>query len=705
MSLFSFFQKKSTKVSTKYFGIYLKPSSCILAILSDGGTHIEIQEQYLIEFSDGWTKMAEDLDQRISMLDPELSTIEDVIFFIPSTAIDQENKKLKSPYLENIKVTVKKLGFKPLGFIGADEAVMAAFHKKEAIPPSALLVEITHTELSLFVYKAGNCAFTRVQQRGEDIFTDFEAILEELKGTMMLPARIIVFGDNGLEHFYQRVLHYKWSEEIFIQLPRVEIMAEKDLLTAFTQVFSQQIYAESASVEKSAEESLVETSEEVAPEVMGFHIGTDAPPIIQEAQPEISDAEVVAISPTQKKKFSLPPLFSKLKGIGGIFTSISSKIPKKRFLLPLILIFLIGILLAVQEVFFHTAVITVFLPSKEIQKKYELALDIENPSGPLQIQIATQSAEFTEAKAVSGKKDIGERAKGKVTIHNFDEKEKVFNRGSILSNSNLKFTLDEDIKVASASLATDGSAKLPGKVQATITASVIGTESNLDKGQRFSFEGLSSSVFFAINDGGAISGGTKKTVAVVSQQDITQLRSAILKKAQTGQSNRPAQLQPSDKLITELTNVSIEKSTASEAVGDEAEKVSLKASVITTYYFLQDDEVKAFVATNMQNEVESNFTLDPEKIIYSFDTVEKSKDEESITLAIDATGKANMQTDKAAIEKVLSGKSKTSLDSTLRDSFKATGYEIDNKLLIPLPLLQNYTPFMQKNIILNISYL
>lgn len=234
-------------------------------VLEDSGTVIDIREQHPVEFSDQWHKLAIDLDERIAMLDKELASIDEVIFFIPSNTIDQDNKKLKSPYLEQIKVAAKQLGFKPLGFIGAHEAVITSLQQKEAVPPSAVLVELTHEDISVFVYKAGTAAFSQSQKRSEDVFADFEQILQNIRANSMLPARIIIYGDNGLEHFYQRIMHYKWSEDIFIQIPRVEIVSEPDLLQSFDQVFSQQVHESFSSApvleDVGKEESVITESE------------------------------------------------------------------------------------------------------------------------------------------------------------------------------------------------------------------------------------------------------------------------------------------------------------------------------------------------------------------------------------------------------------------------------------------------------------
>ena len=145
----------------------------------------------------------------------------------------------------------------------------------------------------------------------------------------------------------------------------------------------------------------------------------------------------------------------------------------------------------------------------------------------------------------------------------------------------MKFLLDTDVKVASASLITDGSAKLPGKNNGLVAAVAIGPESNLSKNQRFTFEGLPSTTYFAVNDT-SFTGGNKKQIQTVAKKDREDLLDTILNKARK---EIPSIKVSSGEIVTSsLSRVDFNKTDFSKEIGEESNKLSLKATVAVTHF-------------------------------------------------------------------------------------------------------------------------
>ena len=318
--------------------------------------------------------------------------------------------------------------------------------------------------------------------------------------------------------------------------------------------------------------------------------------------------------------------------------------------------------------------------------------------------VSTTSAVFTDSKQETGKRDIGDRAKGIVTIHNFDDKEKVFAKGTVLETGGLSFTLDEEVKVASSSLANDGSAKLPGKKNATVTAASIGPENNIEKGKRFKIDDFSASVYFAINDA-SFSGGTRKQVQTVSKKDTEDLEANLVSKAKSQQPTKDGKItqtiKQNEEIIPQLSSIELRDLNFSKEVGEEASEVSLRATADTIYSYFKKDALLTDLMKELQPLVKDGYLLEKEKIRYTIDSVEKENSD--VVLHLSVNGKAMKRVDAKQITDSLVGKNKSSVESILKKQYQAQGFELVIKE--PVPLLNTILPFIKNNIRIVISSL
>jgi hypothetical protein len=119
----------------------------------------------------------------------------------------------------------------------------------------------------------------------------------------------------------------------------------------------------------------------------------------------------------------------------------------------------------------------------------------------------------------TGKKKIGDPAKGTVTIFNKSEGTAYsLKKGTIISTGTLQFVLDSDVSVASASTNLSQGQTVFGKTTTTATANTVGTEGNIEANREFTLKDYQSSVLVARNDQ-PFTGGTSKEVTVVSRAD------------------------------------------------------------------------------------------------------------------------------------------------------------------------------------------
>jgi len=737
---FSFKSKDSVKL---YLGVYFHEQGgvAMLMHMKNGSVYLVDKEEFA--FSNSWDTVTEDLDNAFSMLEKRNEgSAGDTIFFVNSNLIDPETKQINKVYLHKIKSAVKNLDLKALGFIEAYEGVVRILTQKDTTPPSITIVEVDASDMTVFVIKSGRLMNWQTIARTDNQLEDLGTVFYQVKGDNVLPSKVVVYSTQDISEMVSHLASHTWHETVFIQHPKVEIVSLPELLGSLVQVFGTQLLSPGEeAVEENKQDSSqtlppvipdpksavvpalveavseLEESEDIVPNDVAGEIDqslSTEQDIVDTVQPDprsgrtISSADdAVSLmgfklngditegeetrqdtgeSAHQSKKFAFPHLpFPRISLRGGLIPKI------------LMLFMVIGILAAAvgaNEYYLHTAQVVVYLPSEKLGDTVTYSGTPQTESG--EVRIATKSSEFTVSTPATGKKDIGDKAKGTVTVHNFDDKERTFARGTAISAGNIKFVLNGDVKVASASIAVDGSAKLPGKANVEVIAAEIGDESNLAKAQQFKIEDLPISTYFARNDD-AMSGGSKKTLTVVSKKDLDTLRMKVLSEAAKKEDIKGS----SSAQLSSLAEQEIESSKYSAQAGDEAKTITVKATVATVSYRISDVEMKEYLAAELRDKVEAGKVLQPDKIAYTIQKASKKGSTVSITLNVNAVSVKAVDTNK--VKRSLPGVKRSDLDKTIKEQYGAQRYDVEMKQ--PIPFLNTFMPLFEKNISVRISYL
>jgi len=468
---------------------------------------------------------------------------------------------------------------------------------------------------------------------------------------------MIVYDSNNIDEAATKIVSHRWGEDYFIQIPKIDILQEEEITEGLIKIFEGQI------------------KEAIPKESFGFVIGGD-----------VQEDKLTDERPMEEKKPKIKWQLPKLPNLPVFNLKFSLK-GKTAAVLGVVII---GLSFILNEYFFHQAQLTVYLPSQQIKKTIEESLDYK---------VASLSADFSEDILTSGKKEIGDKAKGSVNIHNFDDNERVFNKGTILTAAGLRFILDNDVKVASSTLAADGSAKLPGKNSGSITASDIGPESNLSKNQRFKIDDLSINNFFAVNEA-ALSGGTKKQIRTVAKADQDKLEKTILEKAKK-QTKTPL-LGDGETIVSDLSKTELVDKKFSKEIGEESDSLTLVTKAKTTYFSYSKTSLLKKILAQLKKNLKSEYQIEEKNI--NFKIMESEiNDDDQLFLKLSVTGKAIKEfRQEETIEKVV-GKNKASLEKILKSDSDIQGYDVT--INQPFPLLKNFLPFFKKNIFLKISSL
>ena len=660
-----------------YLGIFLKEEQGIVMIFLKENDRLELVDREKFNYTNGWENLTNDVDEALYKLEKNLDLeIKKTIIFVYSHLVDEKMGDIKPVYLQKIKQLTKALDLKPMGYIECFEAISFYLQKEDKISLNAILIELDKTQIGIFSYKGGKIDIKKILSRTDDIIADLVEGFEEIKKKSMLPARIILYDSGSLDDTATKILSHRWSSDFFVQIPKVDILSEDEVINGLMNIFGEQIKNEASSYVKTTEDR----SKDDKKENFGFMINED-----------VGEKEIYQnknILPKTNWKNKIKDLTSKLLVILPRKNQVNFKInfSGKIFMMTGVLIILLG--LFVNEYFFHQAQLTVYLPTQVLEKNINLDIGY---------RLASASANFSETINTTGKQEIGEKARGQVTVYNSNlSSAEILSKGtSIISPNNLKYFLESEVKVASAT--GDASSPQPSTIKVTVVATEIGEGYNLTAGTKFTIEGKSNNLL-AKNDS-ALLGGSKKQVQTVSKKDQEDLKTSIVNKAK--KEIPSIKVLPDEAIVSSLSATDFNKTIFSKEIGEESSKLTLQATVYTTQYLYSKKLFIDKILVSLKPEVKNDYRLEKENIAYTINKISKEDKSLKVDAKIKAKAVINISTDE--IKKGILGKNQSKIKEILKSQYKIDGYNLN--INEPLPFLNNYLPFFLKNIILENSSL
>jgi ribosome-interacting GTPase 1 len=150
-----------------------------------------------------------------------------------------------------------------------------------------------------------------------------------------------------------------------------------------------------------------------------------------------------------------------------------------------------------------------------------------------------------------------------------------------------------------------------------------------------------------------------------------------------------------------LTDIKLSDLEYDRELGEEAEKVSIRAKADAILFYYDNRKLLDHLGSLLSNQIKKGFILEKNKLSYSVKKVEKEENGIRIVLTV----KSNAVTDVSPVQiiQVVKGTSVNSLESKLKQQFKAEGFRLDVKPNILL--LNSWMPFFSKNITVKTSSL
>lgn len=674
-----------------YIGIFFKEQDGVIMYLEDTKAGLKVLGTEHFNYSNGWEHLVDDIDEVLYRLETKTHLApQKAIFFIYSHLMDHSHKEIKRAFLSKIKEITKSLDLKPLGYIECQEAIVEHFKSREHAPLHLILLEFDHTVVTVSLYQGGSNIHEETLARTGDVIGTLSPLFQQLKDKYVLPNRLVFYDEKSLTNDVSALLANRWGEDIFPTAPKLDILTQEELQKSLIDVFAKQIHTTQSGALQGEREAPAEPISESAPpdnsvptrqEVMGFTIGDDT----------MDDNAELSANTRERKKL---PFRNPLKNL----RLPSIKLPASQKLFPILgisfLVLTLGSLL-VGEFVFHKAEVTVSFPSAPLTKtvKIDASLPLSEGSDTTSLEESTQT---------TGNKTVGEKAKGTVTLFNSSlSSRKQLDEGTVLTGPNgLKFVLDDDVEVASAS--GDASQIKSSTAKVAALAGDIGTEYNIASGAKLSVEGQPSTEVIAQAEG-AFSGGTKRQIRVVSQTDIAKLRAAAAERAKkAAATNLTSKVGAGKVIVSDLTVVDLENEKLSRPAGAEAESVALTANAKTTYYTYEEARLKAAFNKELVKGLPAGTQILDESVEFSIAKLENKDDDKARTVLFTVRAKAVPRYDRAQLMSRITGKQVGALDKIVADGFRALDAEVSSTPgFVPFSM---FTPFVKKNISLNVTY-
>jgi len=586
--------------------------------------------------------------------------VSEVIFGLPFDWIDGE--KIISPYSEILKRLAKDLELEPLAFVSNVQAVSHLVAHQELSSPSAVFLEVNRKKIYVSLVRNGKNEETKSAPfYGENFTGTLTAILEDLKCERPFPSRIILYGSLDLENLKDQIENHNWGEDkksekppFFLHLPKVDILKKGILGKAVAVAGATDLgyekdrfdFGQEAQkvpiglpVEKELPPRVAQESpgpeEEPTGDNFGFIRGRD---VLKEKPVEVGEDKIegpefaqagigeqkdydreeflaVGEQPTALEQEAISVKNSFLgwtEKILGLFAG-RRKIGFALIggiLLLVILVFLVYSFVPRVEV--DLTVVAQALPEEAKVTASVNFSQINKDRGEIPAESVSTRVSDSKKGVASGKKNVGDKAHGKVTIFNKTSAPRTFSSGTqITGPSSLVFTLDGDVTVASESATVDGITY--GKEDVGVTAQKVGPDSNLSSGTDFKVSDFDSSLYAARNSE-SFSGGTSKEVTVVSQKDLDQLKDALTADlASKAKDEISKKLSGDQKLIDGAISKNVISSDFDKKVDDEASVINLKMEVEFTAMVFKEGDLEEVLKSLMDQSIPADLVRSDEK--------------------------------------------------------------------------------------------
>lgn len=413
------------------------------------------------------------------------------------------------------------------------------------------------------------------------------------------------------------------------------------------------------------------------------------------------DQRLIKSMDTDKKKklidFKMPKFFfSLIPFLKNALLAI--KTPIMVGFVVLITIFVSGF---VAWWYYPTAEVVVYVSPMKLDEKIQITVNAKenrdnNNTEILPGRIIQTNVSGRKTKEASGTKVVGEKAKGEVTLYRVGPEIKLKSGTILTSTGGLKFTLDDEVVVAS------GSASSPSETKVAVTASQIGTDYNLTAGAVFSVSNYSINDIEGKNEN-AFSGGTSREVTSVTSNDHKELAKDLMDELLLVAKPELEKLLLADEVYVEksLRSKANEKR-FSHNVGAEAENVELFLDLTVSAVAISNSKILELAILTLESKIPQGFAIRNNQVNFSFELANVNDQSDIYVFDVFITANLLPQVETEVIAQKIKGKYPLAAEEILQN--EVAGYvraEIRAKPKLPGRL--GTLPQVAKNIDVMVS--
>lgn len=522
----------------------------------------------------------------------------DVIFGVPEEFIDGE--KIKVPFEGKLREATTVLHQNSVAFVSNPKALSFFLEKEDGRKPNAIVLNLGRRSHRIFLFQEG-----QVKNDLKVHGTSVEELVDKVSSLgENLPSQVFIWGFEPPQAFVEQVrqIFLNQLRGSFHNEPKIEVLPKDSTCLSVSLATAYDLgYLENSQPVEVEKGTNVETKreEEKKSDQFGFIHDQDILESHQISQPEPRE---IKEEPQAKERFSLPSL--SLDFVQLPFTLLSTR--KKYILVSIPLIALVFGLVSLWW-FLPSSKITLKVKSQVLEKEENVLVGRASPGG-LTGTLVESLLSGSQKAVTTGKKEVGDKAQGEVILFNKTSQPKTFTAGTILkTTSGVVFALNSQATVASRSATLEGITY--GKTKTNVTAQDFGTEGNIAANTNFTIADFDQSLYSAYNEQ-SFSGGTKREVSVVSQDDRKKLQDNLTKELETKATEElKAKVPPNSKIEDTAIQKEVISQKFDKEVAQEASVVSLTQEVKFSAVAYSQDELFKFLAEKIKEDVPSSYEI------------------------------------------------------------------------------------------------
>lgn len=706
-----------------FIGLLLFETFAVVHAFERTEGSLEVIKTKQFSYSQGFDKVLDQVDEVLYNFEKALSVrFKKVLFALPSSAVKAETKDVVAPYRSAVSEIVQNLELEAMGYIEMNDIVKSLGSTGE----TSLLIEVGKLKTPVMLSKNAQIVKqTVVVTNATNIATHVQELV-----TADTPIHIVSLCEGANMNVivatlanYQVSLHT--PEDIGLalhQLLRVQLLHQKTpsandpaidpaetlpttqpvehIEVATDRIDSLLIDAQQVSISTSEDFSLQYSSpDETNPSMIeGFAVFTPNvtnhrtdPLFTTQSTQQAPEQEVFETGDVVDHQPSTPEekINSDETLDENVQTNVKQSFSRKRPLLIFVIAsLLIGIVsLVIFEFTLHKVKITVVVPTE----KFEWSDTLQN----VPVTRLVEEEAVSLSVNATGTKEVGDPAKGTISLASFADEEVAFEQGTQVYFEDYAYTLDEKVIITPATIDIDTDTKQASKQQVGVTATFIGVQGNITKGNKMQVADFPSSLYYAttVDD---FEGGSKQTVSVVTEADMKRLNSMVVAQTKKTTESAKKSTQEGVLVLDEISQINTSKLVYSKKAGDQSSNVKVEGTVLANLYTISSDDLINLIKEAVISDNKEGYTFSDDAISYDVETVTLSTDEKSVNIALSAALDIYPEIDANEVKKI----SRLTLTNTAKQQIKQSlnASDVLVSTSIYLPPFQYFIPYSLGNI-------